>query len=111
MNLWTRLTNLNWREIKISDVILGCTNYYFGDIINTPEQQEKLKKIIAYRLNICNNCIMNSNQAGVCDNSGNIMIPHTETGQLVSGCGCNLACKAAEPNTNCPAAKWKAVKI
>lgn len=111
MNLWTRLSNLKWKDINLSDVILGCSNYYFGDIINTYEKQDKLKKVIAYRLAICNSCKLNVDNSGVCDNSGTILIENVDTGQLVSGCGCSLGCKSAHPDYNCPAAKWKAVKI
>ena len=51
------------------------------------------------------------NNEGSCDNSGNIMIEHVITKQMVKGCGCGLSCSTSNPNYSCPAGKWISVKI
>ena len=113
MGLWQNLTNKikdgSWRDIDPSMIIEGCANHFLGDMLNDTEKQDAIKKLATYRINICNKCPMNNE--GSCDNSGNIMIEHVITKQMVKGCGCGLSCKTSSPDAMCPAGKWISVKI
>lgn len=106
MGFWNSLVNLDWKEFSFGDFISGCSDYYLIDYMN-PEKKERVEKVSKYRLEICNKCKMNEN--GWCNNTGNILIEHVQTKQLVKGCGCNVNCKTVMLEVSCPAAKWLAV--
>jgi hypothetical protein len=63
---------------------------------------EKTKQIAQIRLEQCNNCSMRTHN--VCDPSK--QLKHIVTGQMVNGCGCNIAAKTLSPTSECPAGKW-----
>lgn len=61
-----------------------------------------IKQMSKHRLLICNECDMRD--YGTCNptkKGTNVL-----TGDLVSGCGCNLAAKTLSPTSKCPLGKW-----
>lgn len=108
MGFWQSLSNLDWKTFSIKEFIEGCSEYYLIDYV-IPEHKTRVENMIKYRLSICNECKMNEN--GWCNNTGNVLIEHVQTKQLIKGCGCNLNCKAARADSSCPAAKWKSINL
>mgnify|MGYP003114532759 FL=1 len=85
--------------IKLKEIFDGWGNYA-KDKLKLLEPS--LKLMSKQRLLICHECEMRT--FGTC-NPGkkglNIM-----TGELVRGCGCNLAAKTLSPISRCPLGKW-----
>lgn len=106
MTIFDSIRNLNWRQVNILDVMQGCMNHFLIDL-QSEEKKELVTKVSVYRMKLCAGCHMNSNNW--CNNSGDVQIMHTETGQMVNGCGCQLHCKTALLSEQCPAAIWKSV--
>ena len=86
---------------QINEILNGWGNY-IKDEFNMLDP--RIKKISQNRLELCNNCIMRTNN--YCDS--NKTIEHIITKELVRGCGCYLSAKtlSMDPNTECPAGKW-----
>jgi len=103
MNLVDRLLGINWREFNPFDVIKGCGEAYLADYF---ERGEDYKNVIKYRLKLCYSCELLTGTT--CDPTKTIK--HVTTGEDVKGCSCNVHCKGALKNYNCPAGKWLAVK-
>lgn len=61
-----------------------------------------IKQMSKHRLLICNEC--NMRDYGTCN--PNKKGTNVLTGDLVSGCGCNLAAKTLSPTSKCPLGKW-----
>ena len=97
---WLRA--INWRTVKVSDIISGCAEGYLGDWLGRGEEMDA---VIKYRLKQCSDCKLFKNSG--CDPTN--QIEHVSTGKLVSGCGCNIQCKTALKSSECPAGKWLAV--
>lgn len=90
--------------MAISNIIRGWTNFTldFFDALHPVIKQEGEK-----RLSICTDCPMR--QGNTC--SKNLKGINIETKEEVNGCGCNLAAKTLDPNSNCPLSKWKEYKL
>ncbi len=63
----------------------------------------ELQQLSETRLKICDNCTVRDNNS--C--SRRRQTTHVDTGEMVYGCGCNIAAKTTLPEKECPAGKWK----
>jgi len=63
---------------------------------------EDTKRMARQRLEVCNTCKVRIKNS--CSTKKQTI--HRKTGQLVGGCGCNIAAKTLSPSSECPAAKW-----
>lgn len=100
---WQNLKNINWKEVRVLDIIKGCGEGYLSDFLN---REQDHKTVIKYRIEMCKKCSLNNE--GYCDSSKKGT--HVKTGLEKSGCGCNLRCKTALKSSTCPLGKWLAVK-
>lgn len=83
----------------INEILTGWA-HLIKDKFNTLDPQ--LKALSEKRLNQCNECGLRS--GSVCDPTK--VAPHTVTGNLTRGCGCNLSAKTLSPRSKCPLGKW-----
>jgi hypothetical protein len=84
---------------KINEILDGWGNLVkntFGIL------DEQTKLIAQNRLFHCDNCKIRT--INTCD--PNKIIEHVKTGELVRGCGCNIAAKTLSRKSQCPAGKW-----
>lgn len=102
MNLLSQIVRMDWKHFNLFNIIESCGEAFIQSLGNITERQQK---IILYRLNTCLKCSAYSN--GWCDNNKTTI--HSETGQTIEGCGCNMRCKMANMHNECPALKWKSV--
>lgn len=98
MNL-NNLLNIKWRTVNPLDIIKGCAEVYIHNYENLTLDQIA---IVKYRIKQCSVCPIYID--GTCDSSK--QIAHVSTGQLVNGCGCNILCKTALMNKECPKGAW-----
>lgn len=96
------LKAINWRKVKITEVLEGCAESFLGDWLG---RSETMDAVIKYRLQQCTSCPLFKNNG--CDPTR--QREHVSTGKMVSGCGCNIRCKAAKKDQECPAGLWYAV--
>jgi hypothetical protein len=85
--------------INFKLIVEGWANYLRSkfDLLNDDI------KILAYdRIEICDTCPVRVGTS--CSPAKTV--PHVKTGELVKGCGCNIAAKAMAPGSKCPAGKW-----
>ena len=88
---------------KIKNIVNGFSNLLldqFGAL--APHEQE----LALMRHNHCVSCVLRTGNK--CNTK--LSAPHIETGELQSGCGCNLAAKVRSKDSDCPLGKWKSVK-
>lgn len=90
--------------MAISNILTGWGNYIKEQIgLLSPQIKQKAEE----RLLICDACPMREHNTCVKTRIGK----NIETGLMVKGCGCNLAAKSMDPNSECPLAKWKKYKV
>jgi hypothetical protein len=63
---------------------------------------EETKQVASKRMSICDSCELRL--GSICNPSK--VAPHTVTGNLVKGCGCNLPAKTLATKTVCPRGLW-----
>lgn len=102
MNTIEYFKALNWKEIKPLDILKGCSEAYFSDIYNRGEVYDT---VVKYRLKICSNCPLFT--GSICDPTKKEL---DVNGKEVSGCGCNITCKTALKDSECPRKLWRGVK-
>lgn len=84
---------------KINEILDGWGNLIknsFGIL------DEQTKELSAQRLLLCNMCKIRT--GNTCD--PNKVIAHIKTGDMIRGCGCNIAAKTLSRKSQCPAGKW-----
>ena len=96
------LLGIDWKQVKVLDILQGCAEHYLSDYLG---RGEAFDKVIKYRLSFCKSCPLY--EGGVCDTTKQIR--HVTTGLITSGCGCSVNCKTALKSSECPAGKWKAI--
>lgn len=96
------LLGIQWKEVKVLDILQGCAEHYLSDYLGRGENYDK---VVKYRLGFCKKCDLYSD--GVCDTSK--QLKHASTGLMVNGCGCNINCKVALKSSDCPAGLWRAI--
>jgi len=85
--------------INISHILEGWGNRV-KDKFNLLD--EETKSLSIKRLLICDGCSIRV------ENSCSTLHfdYHVKTGELKSGCGCNLSAKSLSPSSECPLGKW-----
>lgn len=61
-----------------------------------------IKELAAKRLEFCDTCEIR--KGNTCDPTKKIK--DVATGEIVKGCGCNIAAKTLSLSSRCPASKW-----
>lgn len=85
-------------------VIDGFTNLFLSELhLLSPKEAE----VYAARYERCVGCSIRVGHS--CD--PNQFRTHVLTGEMVHGCGCNLAAKTKSPDAECPAGEWGPVDI
>lgn len=83
-------------------VIDGFSNLFLSELHLLPQKEQEA---YAGRYERCINCSIRV--GNVCD--PNQSRPHAVTGEIVHGCGCNLAASTKSPRKSCPAGEWDAI--
>lgn len=84
---------------QISQIFTGWANYIKDKFDRlSPE----IKQLSESRLKSCDACHMRSGHK--CDPSK--QGKNVKTGNMVNGCGCNIAAKTMSPGSSCPLGKW-----
>ena len=84
---------------KINEILSGWANVIYG---NLGLLDDETRLMAQQRLEICNPCPVRLNNS--C--SPQIEIQNVVSGEMVKGCGCNIAAKTLSPQSSCPASKW-----
>lgn len=96
----------NLSASDIEKIIRAYGDFIKFNIENLPESGEGMtKQVYLDRLDKCLKCPLKN--GNVCDPTK--YRPHVVTGEMSSGCGCNLAVKQASPAFGCPAGEFKPV--
>ncbi len=87
-------------RINVEHILRGWANYVKDTFNILPDD---LKEMSAKRLQHCDICEIRTNKS--CDpwKEGK----HVVTGEIVRGCGCNIAAKSMVPEAECPMGKWE----
>jgi len=83
----------------IKDILQGWGNLV-KDQFNLLDQETK--ELSELRLYNCHYCHLRDGSTCSPGRVGK----HIESGQLVNGCGCNIAAKTLAPDAKCPLGKW-----
>lgn len=83
----------------IKDILQGWGNLVLSQFNMLDEQTKEKSELRLYNCHFCHL------------REGNTCSPrkkgkHIESGQLVYGCGCNIAAKSLAPEAKCPLGKW-----
>ncbi len=84
---------------KLKEILDGWGNYAKDKL---KLLDPAIKQMSKHRLLICDECEMRN--FGTCNPTKKGL--NVLTGELVSGCGCNLTAKALSPKSKCPLGKW-----
>ncbi len=95
-------------QIPILDVLEGCADSIL-DMMGLMTDQQK-KEVAAYRQKKCDVCPQYDDGQCVMGEDKKF-VKHEVTGEMVTGCGCFMRCKKFIPNAECPALKWKSIKV
>lgn len=85
--------------MQIKNILTGWGNLV-KDKFNLLD--ESIKYMASVRMIYCNGCPIRKNNR--CDPQS--QIKNLVTGEIVNGCGCNIAAKTLDPESRCPAGKW-----
>lgn len=83
----------------IKDILQGWGNLVKDQFNLLDEETKELSELRLYNCHFCQL------------RDGNMCSPskkgqHIHSGQIVNGCGCNIAAKALAPSAQCPLGKW-----
>lgn len=84
---------------KINEILQGWGNV-IKDRFNAVDINTKALSV--KRLVICDNCDIRSGNSCSTSNSGKDIL----TGDIKTGCGCNISAKTLSPSSKCPLSKW-----
>lgn len=86
-------------KLNINHIITGWANVV-KDKFNVLDPETK--DLAAKRMLMCDLCYLR--EANKC--SPNKKGMNLRTGEIVKGCGCNIAAKTLSPSSKCPLEKW-----
>ena len=84
---------------KIQEIFSGWANYAKSSF---DALDPEIKKISEMRLERCDKCRVREGKA--CSRNKNDI--HILTGEVTSGCGCQIAQKSMSLSSSCPLGKW-----
>lgn len=83
----------------IKDILQGWGNLVKDQFNLLDEETKELSELRLYNCHFCH-----LRDGNMC--SPNKKGEHIYSGQIVSGCGCNIAAKSLAPDARCPLGKW-----